>query len=382
MRWTTEFLDALRQEGDPSADAVIADLAADGTTGHVNAVLREFTRNDQPIPDGLPDSVRDYLTATDAPPAWADPERIAGAHAFFVDDGVHVASVLSYGAMVDCYAAPVPSRLLDLTHRLNQPHRRLAETSQFVLHLMGRDPFGTGGKFVPTLQKTRLIHAAVRHLVGASGEWDSARDGVPICQEDLLSALLIFSVHVLDGMERLGVSVTGQEAEDYYYVWRVAGAMLGIREDIMPSTLAEARELDRLLVARHFAPSPEGIALTRGLIDFYEALVPGKAFDGLVPAMVRQVVDPRVADALRVPRPGPWARFTAAGVRLLRRLERAEDSSTAARRVLDKAGGLLLAGSVRTLAGGQRVGLEVPTELREGWGGARREPAPGCPADL
>lgn len=336
MRYTPEALDALRHEGDPLADAVIADLAASGKTAEVNRVLREFSSNDQPIPENLPPSVRDFLTATDNPPGWADAGRIASAYDFFVDDGLHVASVLSYGAMVNCYAAPVPSRVLDLTHKLNRPHRRLAETSQFVMHLMGPTPFGTGGAFVPTIQKTRLIHAAVRHLVGTSPEWNTERDGVPVCQEDLLAALLIFSVQVLEGMKRLGIAVTDAEAEDYYYIWRVAGAMLGIREDIMPTTLAEAREVNALIVERHFGPSPEGIALTRGLIDFYEGLIPGKTFDGVVPAMIRQVVDARVADALQVPRTRLWSRITTAGARLVRVLERGEDTNRAARTVLDQ----------------------------------------------
>src|SRR5947209_3226601 len=130
-------LERLKFEGDPLADAVIDDLVTNGRTGVVNEVLAHFRDNDQPIPTDLPDAVRGYLIDTDAPPAWADLDRVASAYEFFVDDGVHVASVLSFGGMVNCYAQPRPSRVLSLTHRLNQPHRRLSETAQFVLNLMG-----------------------------------------------------------------------------------------------------------------------------------------------------------------------------------------------------------------------------------------------------
>ncbi|WP_433247186.1 oxygenase MpaB family protein [Streptosporangium sp. CA-135522] len=381
MRHTSQSLDALRHEGDPPADAVIADLVGSGKVGEVNRILREFHGNDQPIPAGLPPAVHAFLKATDAPPEWADASRIANAHDFFVDDGMHVATVLCYGAMASCYAARVPSRVLDITHRLDQPHRRLAETCQFVVNMMAPDPFGSGGSFVPTIQKTRLIHAAVRHLVRSSPQWDEARDGVPICQEDLLGAMMIFSVHVIDGMRRLGITVTDQEAEDYYYVWRVAGAMLGIRPEIAPETLAEAREVNALLVERHLGSSPEGIELTRDLLAFYEEMIPGKAFDGIVPAMVRQVVGPEIADALQVPNPRFWTRFTTAGSRLMRRLERVEDDNRAARAVLDKAAHLLLTGSVRTLADGQRVTLDIPERLWQGWDATGAPlPRPGCPA--
>ncbi len=368
-------VEALKFQGDPLADAVIADLVATGRIDSVNRVLGQFRANDQPIPEDLPESVRAYLVATDDPPDWADLERVAGAYEFFVDDGVHVASVLSFGAMVNCYAQPRPSRVLSLTHRLNQPHRRLSETSQFVLNMMGSEPFGSGGAFVPTVQKTRLIHAAVRYFITRSGEWDVEADGVPVCQQDMLGALLIFSVQVIDGMRRIGIAVTEEEAAAYYYVWRVTGAMLGIPAAAMPETLDDARWLNAALVEASYGPSAEGAALTRDLLDLYEDMVPGKVFDGVVAAMVRQTIDPQVADWMNVPHSRGWTRAVRAGTRLMRALERSEDSSRIAATVLDKAGALLLGGSVRTLTDGQSTTLDIPADLKEKWLAAGTCPA-------
>ncbi|HEX3784960.1 MAG TPA: oxygenase MpaB family protein [Pseudonocardiaceae bacterium] len=368
-------LDELALEGDPLADQVITDLVATDSIAAVNAVLAHLRANDTPIPADLPASVREYLITTDNPPDWADPDRIARAREFFIDDGVDVASVLSYGAMVNCYAQPRSSRVLRLTHGLDQPHRRLSETSQFVLHMMARDPFGSTGAFVPTIQKTRLIHAAVRHFVTGSPEWDATKDGVPICQQDLLGALLIFSVQVIDGMRRIGVEVTETEAADYYYVWRVTGAMLGIRPDIIPETLEEAIRVNAELVEAGYGPSPEGIALTKGLLDLYEQLIPGRMFDGVVPAMVRQVVNPEVADWLEVPYSRGWTGLVKAATGLMRLAERAEDSSKLARGILDRAGHLLLVGSVRTLTSGESTTLSIPADLHDHWSAAGRCPA-------
>lgn len=368
-------IEALKFQGDPLADGVIADLVASDRVGAVNEVLAHFRANDQPVPDELPESVRAYLVATDDPPAWADLDRVARTYEFFVDDGVHVAAVLTFGAMVNCYAQPRPSRVLALTHGLNQPHRRLSETSQFVMNMMGQQPFGTGGAFVPTVQKTRLIHAAVRHFITRSGTWDVAADGVPVCQQDMLGALLIFSVQVVEGMRRLGISVTEAEAEDYYYVWRVTGAMLGIPAEVLPETLAEARELNAVLKAAAGGPSPEGIELTRNLLDVYEKLFPGKVFDGIVAALVRKVVDEQVADWMRVPRSRGWERVAQVGVRVLGALERSEDDSRLATTILDRAGSLLLGGSVRILTDGQSTTLSIPADLRERWQAAGMCPA-------
>ncbi len=368
----TAAVEALKFQGDPPADGVIADLVANGRVGVVNEVLAHFRANDEPVPEQLPPSVRDFLVATDQPPAWADLPRVARAYEFFVDDGVHVAVVLSFGAMVNCYAQPRAARVLALTHGLDQPHRRLSETSQFVMNMMGRECFGEGGAFVPTVQKTRLIHAAVRYFITRSGKWDAAADGVPVCQQDMLGALLIFSVQVIDGMRRIGISVTEAEAEDYYHVWRVTGAMLGIPVAAMPETLAGARELNAWLVEAAYGPSAEGVALTRHLLDLYEKLFPGAVFDGIVAAMVRQVVNPEVAEWMGVPHSRGWDRVARAGTRLMRALERSEDDSRLAAGVLDKAGALLLGGSVRTLTNGQSTTLSIPRDLQERWraGGA------------
>ncbi|MGW0519955.1 oxygenase MpaB family protein [Crossiella sp. NPDC003009] len=365
------FVEELKYQGDPPADAVIAALVAGGEIGRVNSLLAELRANDEPIPEHLPPVVREFLVATDNPPPWTDLARVARAQEFFLDDGMHVASVLSFGAMVNCYAQPRPSKVLTLTHRLNQPHRRLSETAQFVLSMMAPHPFTSGGSFVPVIQKTRLIHAAVRHFISRSPHWDHERDGVPICQQDLLGALLIFSVQVIIGMRRIGISVTEQEAEDYYHVWRVAGHLLGIRTEAMPETLAEAEQLNASLVEASYGPSAEGAELTANLLALYRKLMPGKAFDGVVPAMVRQVVNPEVAEWLRVPKQRGWGRLVGAGARVMRRLERAEDESELARRVLDRAARLLLSVNVRQLTDGQSTALTIPEELREKWLGER-----------
>ncbi|MFI9006060.1 oxygenase MpaB family protein [Actinosynnema sp. NPDC053489] len=369
-------IEALKFLGDPPADAVVADLVATGRVGVVNEVLEHFRANDQPIPEQLPDSVREFLVATDDPPAWVDPDRVARAYDFFVDDGVHVASVLTFGAMVNCYAHARASRALTLTHGLNQPHRRLSETSQFVMNMMGRDAFGSGGSFVPTIQKTRLIHAAVRHFLTSSGRWDVAADGVPVCQQDMVGAMLIFSVQVVEGMRRIGISVTEEEAQDYYYVWRAAGAMLGIPVEAMPESVEEARELSAALVEAAYGPSPEGVVLTRHLLDLYEKLFPGKLFDGIVAAMIRQVVNPEVADWMEVPNSKGWARVVRAGTRVVRALERSEDNSALATTILDRAGAILLGGSVRSLTNGQSTTLTIPADLRERWEAEGRSPVP------
>ena len=113
--------------------------------------------------------------------------------------------------------------------------RRLYETTQFVLALTdadlqtGRD--ASGRVTVPVglmdVLGVRLLHASVRvrllASVGKEGGWDTAAWGVPINQEDLAATALSFSVLMLMGMERVGLSRDWSASSDFLYLWKVVG---------------------------------------------------------------------------------------------------------------------------------------------------------------
>jgi hypothetical protein len=366
VNYTEEVLDALRQEGDPLADRVIAEIHATGVVGAVNGVLRQLMENDQPIPENLPPLVREYLHITDNPPAWMDAARMARANAFFESHGMHISLVMSTAGMIECYAARKAVKVLDFTHQLDHPQRRMAETAQFCLHMMSPQAFAPNGKFIPATQKVRLMHAAFRHLILQSGRWPLAELGVPICQEDLLGALMLFSTEVLTGLERLEVPATAQEADDYYYVWRVVGEMMGIRPDIIPATLAEAQALNAVLRARHFGASPEGVRLTRSLLDMYDDLIPGELVDGIMPALVRIITGDQIADWMGVPRNG-WSWVARGMMRFSAVLEELQDDNHLVRGVLDKAEWAIVNGQFLVLNGRRKIHYDIPDELRLAW---------------
>jgi hypothetical protein len=361
------MLDALRLEGDPLADGVIAALEATDDLAAINRVLAHLTTNDQAIPTGLPPALEHYLIATDQPPAWTDYDRIARARSFFYNHGMHISLVLSTAAMVQCYAAQRAVQVLALTQELEYPQHRVAETAQFCLHMMGERGFQAGGQFIPATQKVRLIHGAVRYLITHSARWDPATMDTPICQEDLLGALLVFTTEVLKGLERLGIAYTPQEAEDYYYVWRVTGAMLGIRPEIMPETLAEATDLNALLRARHFGPSPEGAKLTRCLLEMYDRVMPGEIFDGVIPAVIRQAAGDEIADWMEVPHSN-WGWVVKHSAFINTVLEELQDRNNTFNQVFDKACWAVIQGEFHTLSNGEPAVYDIPIDLRAAWG--------------
>jgi hypothetical protein len=376
MEYTTSALDALRLEGDPLADEVITTLAAAGQIDAVNDALRHLRHNGAVIPPGLPPVLAAYLHATSEPPPAVDYARLRRVHAFFQNDGMQISALLAIGALIGCYAVPHGAKLLSMTHRLDRPHRRLAESGTFTLYLMDEQALEPGGRFIPAAQKVRLIHARVRHLIRESGQWP-AHHGVPICQEDLLGALMVFSVQLLEVLHRLGLPPTSQEAEDYYYTWCVAGQMLGIRPEIIPPTIAEAQALSALIKGRHIGASDEGRALTHNLLTMYQGSGLGKLYDGMLPALVRLVVEDDIADMLEIPRSG-WDRIMAVVPRLVAWIDRCKDEHSAVRRILNQVSYAILTRQLGCWGAGRPIHFDIPAHLRAGWGlGAA--PASGCP---
>ncbi|MFF9279126.1 oxygenase MpaB family protein [Streptomyces griseosporeus] len=367
MTFTEASMDALRQSGDELADAVVATLFERGEVGKFNTLMRYVSTAGAPLPDGLPDVAREYLHTTGVPPSWVDWGEMEKARLFFLDNNVHISTVLSFASMPACYVVPHVARLLSATHGLDYPSKRMAETGQFTVHLMRPDAFEAGGRFLPAAQKVRLLHASIRHHLRREDRWDTGTLGTPICQEDMIGGQMFFSLLVLDSLHRLGIHMSVEGAEAYFYAWRVIGAILGVDQDAVPKTLEEARAFLDLYMIRHMGPSEEGAHLTRQLIDLYEEVVPGTFFDPVVSALIRYLIGDTCADWLRVPRT-TWDSVVKLVPGLLGVLESIEDRSPLGAWALDRLGHLTTVFELSSLTRGRVMHYAIPEELKKDFG--------------
>ncbi|MEU5654905.1 oxygenase MpaB family protein [Streptomyces sp. NPDC047737] len=364
MTYTEASANALRRSGDELADATVAALFERGEVGKFNTLMRHVSTAGAPLPDGLPDVALEYLRTTAAPPDWVDWDEMERARLFFTDNNVHIATALSFASMPACYVVPHVAKLLSASHGLAYPSKRMAETGQFTVHLMQPDAFEAGSRFIPAAQKVRLLHASIRHHLERDGHWDTEALGTPICQEDMIGGQMFFSLLVLDSLHRLGVHMSAEGADAYYYAWRVVGAMLGVDQDAVPKNLDEARQFLDLYMVRHMGPSPEGAHLTRQLIDLYEEVVPGTFFDPVVSALIRHLVGDTCADWLQVPRT-TWDTVVRAVPHLLGVMESVEDRSPLGAWALDRIGHLTTLFELSSLTRGRVMHYAIPEQLRK-----------------
>jgi len=357
-------LDGWRRRGDPNADTLIAELAARGEIRAVSGVLRHLVDNEQPIPDELPTSVAAWLADTASLPAWADLERTERGTRLAADHAPQVAVALAGAALPYCYASYPDVKALTFSHRLDQDHyRRVGETAQFVLGVSAAGSMRAGGKGIRKIQKVRLLHAAIRHLISHSARWDDRAWGTPINQEALVGTLLSFSVVVLRGLRALGVRVRPHEAEDYFYSWRVIGEMLGIAGDVLPRDLDEATELTSLVARRNHRRSDDGITMTRALLELMADSLPHR-LDAAPAALMRYMSGDELCDLLDVPR-RDWAPLRRVSPGLGRIVDFAQ-SAPGLSRVTNPMGTMLLNRKAVQLAGRRRsASFAIPVPLTD-----------------
>ncbi len=367
MTYTQASMDALRLAGDELADATVSALFERGEVGKFNTLMRYVSTAGQELPEGLPEAAREYLHETSASPSWVDWGEMEKARLFFIDNNVHISTALSFASMPACYVLPHVAKLLSATHSLKYPSKRMAETGQFTVYLMQPDAFEAGSRFIPAAQKVRLLHASIRHHLKREGRWDIAGLGTPICQEDMIGGQMMFSIQVLDALHRLGIHMSTEGADAYYYAWRVVGAMLGIDQNHVPKDLQAAREFSDLYMTRHMGPSEEGAQLTRQLIGLYEEAVPGTFFDPIVGALIRYLIGDTCADWLQVPRT-PWDTAVKAAPALLNIFETIEGSSPWGAWALDRLGHFTTLFELSSLTRGRVMHYAIPEQLKKDFG--------------
>lgn len=290
-KWSDDrFLDGLRQSGDPLADDAVARLRAEHGGAVIGRIFAKLRANDSPLPDDAPTALADFMRDACGLPAWASEERLQrGGHAF-LRNALPSVVVLLASSLPRGYAAPCLTEILSISRDLEQhPYQRLMGVVQLLVNVSDAHAFGAHGRAVVTAHKLRLLHAGIRALTYQCRPGFEARHGVPVNHEDMLATIMAFSWLVVDGIRRLGLPLSEEEAEDLYYVWKVFAQVMGIHppdrpddDSLVPGNLAEAREFYESYVRRTNtmpAANRYGVVLTEDNLQMMERLIP------LVPRM-------------------------------------------------------------------------------------------------
>lgn len=364
--WTDAFLDRMRQHGDEPADRAVAAVFGRGDMATVQRLMDTLIRNDDVPRSELPPEIHQYLEEVPEVPAPARAAVTAGQQVF-AEHGPEIAMVLACGSLPAAYSARKGVQVLYRSGFLSgRPMRRVAQTAQMIIDVMtpgGLDPDGRGRR---SAEKVRLMHAAVRHLLRHETRrpWDPEL-GVPINQEDLAGTLMTFTVAIVRGLRAIRIELSAEQVESYFEAWRAVGRMMGIVEELIPQTAADAEILCDRIFRRQTAPSPEGTQMTAALLDAMKPyLLP--PFQHLPAAIMRHLLPAGVPDTLGIPEHALEAELVRAGVEIGHALD-VITGRGARRRLLRTFSIQLLQVFAIAETGGRRAQFHIPTELRDSW---------------
>src|ERR1700690_238771 len=102
---TDALLDEMSRQGDPEADRVIAEHAAQSEVLVAADLVRHVAAHLRMEPGQRSEAVQDYLAATPPLPAWTDPELMARGASFFADHTLEIGSALFCGSLPEGYAS-------------------------------------------------------------------------------------------------------------------------------------------------------------------------------------------------------------------------------------------------------------------------------------
>ncbi|GAA3731269.1 hypothetical protein HDA32_005658 [Spinactinospora alkalitolerans] len=333
-------LDLLAQglrEGDPVADAVIAEFAESG--GAARTALGAGLNDGLAALADPPPAVAALLRESEGAVAEADRDLLErGDLASLTVDPFWSRMAFALGSLVHTYSAPGIARVLMGTGKLTEgAARRLGETGLWRGNaiLPGGLLRGAPG-YVDTVQ-VRLLHARVRANALKRG-WDVEEWGVPINQVDAARTWLDFTVVPFRALERVGIVLTPEEERDLYRYWRHIAALVGVdpRFYLDVHDHASAGALLDLIDGTNAAPDASARALVEALVD---ALVSGlmggslslpePSVRTLLAALTRLMQGDEAADALGIERVdvAPFLPLLAMGNSGVRRWQRATPES-------------------------------------------------------
>jgi hypothetical protein len=222
--------------------------------------------------------------------------------------GIFGGLVLAFRSLILGYCSPAGNKPLVFSGRLRaSAARRVSETGRFVQAVYLPDGLRPGAPGFIATARVRLMHAQVRRLLLASERWDTPAWGLAINQLDMAGTVLLFSLVMVDGLRRFGFKFSPEEVSDVLHLWRTAGWLLGVREDLLASTEAEARDLWDLIRLTQGPPDADSRELALAMLESprTEARTPSEksraeAVIALGHGLCRFLLDDGYADALGI----------------------------------------------------------------------------------
>ncbi|MEU5415083.1 oxygenase MpaB family protein [Streptomyces clavifer] len=299
---------------DDEVDRLMASVIDRGDVPRVNGLLRAWTRNDQELPAGLPQDVHDFMQKSRQLPSWADRDKLETAAEFNKSRGFYLNLLNGVGGGMLSTAIPREARSVYYSKGGADMEDRVAKTSLLGFAIGDLNAYRPDGDVIVHAVKTRMVHAAVRHLLPQSPGWTRTGDGqkIPISQADIMVTWHSLATYAMQKLVEWKIPISQADSSAYLHVWQVTAHMLGVRDEYIPATWDAANAQSKQVLDPILASTKEGVELTDILLgQLAEQTSPGGIDRPLVDALARFLVGDRIADMNGIPEEAFWGKVIA-----------------------------------------------------------------------
>ena len=121
-------------------------------------------------------------------PSWVDQGKLQTAGDFYKKRGLYLGLLYGFGSSMMSCAIPNEARAVYYSKGGSDMRDRITKTGKLGHDIGDLNAYQPGGDMVVTAVKTRMVHAAVRHLLPQSPWWPEVggRKPIPISQADIM----------------------------------------------------------------------------------------------------------------------------------------------------------------------------------------------------
>ena len=294
--------------GDPQADAVVDALASFDQREAHRFIQAGMEQDSKALADA-PLALREFFERIETPPPWFDPDSVhAGCRAFHEYSDLFIPA---FFVVTLQNAATLISKAFYMTGRVKTTHglRRIRQNTRHFIEIMLPGALERDGEGWKLSVRIRLVHAQVRRLLRASGNWDEAEFGMPLSAAHLALSSANFSATMLWQAERLGARPGAESRASFMQIWRYASWLIGSPEPLLfEGDESRTAELHRIATACEPPPGDESAVIANALVNAVPQVagvvdsVEQRKMALHVFRVSRALLGNEVADRLRFPR--------------------------------------------------------------------------------
>ncbi|MHB9756924.1 oxygenase MpaB family protein [Streptomyces sp. BYX5S] len=287
---------------DDAIDPLMAKVITSGQVPAVNKAFESWVNNNDPLPSGMPTEVATYLRGVNKLPDWADMTKLARAADFNRRKDTYLFMLYGLGSGIMSTVIPREAKSVYWSAGGADMQDRAAKTFTFGYDLAQLKGFEPEGQFIVTANKTRMVHAAVRHMLPQSPHWSAVSDQkIPISNADILVTFHSLGTFVRRKLLDWKVPFSAQDQDAFLHSWQVALHLLGVHDEYIPKTWDEADKQSAQVLTPILSPTTEGIALAEDLLGLTAQIDLGVT-RGFLNEFVRYVLSNEIGDWLGLKR--------------------------------------------------------------------------------